>query len=123
MMVYGRGNRYVSSISSPWDWREELFNYAKKLGLMAFSSPFDETAEDFLESLNVPAYKIASFELTEIPLIKKVATTGKPIILTTGMATLPDIQLAIKSIQDTSHSPNCLLHCVSGYPTPCKILI
>jgi len=103
---------------TPWEWHEELFNYAKKLGLIAFSSPFDATAVDFLETLNVPAYKIASFELTDIPLIKKVAATGKPIILSTGMANLADIQLAIKSIQETSESPFCLLHCVSGYPTP-----
>ena len=103
---------------TPWQWHEELFHYANKLGLIAFSSPFDETAVDFLETLDVPAYKIASFELTDIPLIKKVATTGKPIILSTGMASLADIQLAIRSIQETSASPFCLLHCVSGYPTP-----
>lgn len=103
---------------TPWEWHEKIFQHAKDLGLIAFSSPFDETAVDFLESLNVPAYKIASFELTDIPLIKKVASTGKPIILSTGMANLSEIQLAIKSIQDTSKSPFCLLHCVSGYPTP-----
>ena len=103
---------------TPWQWHKELFDYANELGLIAFSSPFDETAVDFLETLNVPAYKIASFELTDIPLIKKVASTGKPIILSTGMASLEDIQLAIKCIQKTSESPFCLLHCVSGYPTP-----
>jgi len=103
---------------TPWKWHEELFSYANKLGLIAFSSPFDETAVDFLETLNVPAYKIASFELTDIPLIKKVALTGKPIILSTGMASLADTQLAIRTIQENSESPFCLLHCVSGYPTP-----
>lgn len=103
---------------TPWEWHEKIFQHAKDLGITAFSSPFDDTAVDFLESLNVPAYKIASFELTDIPLIKKVASTGKPIILSTGMANLSEIQLAIKSIQDTSESPFCLLHCVSGYPTP-----
>ncbi len=103
---------------TPWEWHEKIFQHAQDLGLTAFSSPFDDTAVDFLESLDVPAYKIASFELTDIPLIKKVALTGKPIILSTGMATLNDIQLAVKSIEQTSHSPICLLHCVSGYPTP-----
>ena len=103
---------------TPWEWHEKIFQHAKDLGLTAFSSPFDDTAVDFLESLNVPAYKIASFELNDIPLIKKVALTGKPIILSTGMATLNEIKLAVKSIETTSQSPICLLHCVSGYPTP-----
>ncbi|MEY8214933.1 MAG: N-acetylneuraminate synthase family protein, partial [Colwellia sp.] len=103
---------------TPWKWHEKIFQHAKDLGLTAFSSPFDDTAVDFLESLNVPAYKIASFELTDIPLIKKVALTGKPIILSTGMANLNEIKLAVESIESTSTSPICLLHCVSGYPTP-----
>ncbi len=103
---------------TPWEWHETIFRHAKDLGMSAFSSPFDATAVDFLESLNVPAYKIASFELTDIPLIKKVALTGKPIILSTGMATLSDIKLAVNTIEKTSTSPICLLHCVSGYPTP-----
>jgi len=103
---------------TPWEWHEELFNHAKNLGLIAFSSPFDETAVDFLEALNIPVYKVASFEITDIPLIKRIAKTGRPIILSTGMANIADIQLAIRTIQENSASPFALLHCVSGYPTP-----
>ena len=103
---------------TPWEWHTPIMQRANELGMICFSSPFDESAVDFLEEINVPAYKIASFELTDIPLIKKVALTGKPIILSTGMATLSDIKLAVNTIEKTSTSPICLLHCVSGYPTP-----
>ena len=102
---------------TPWEWHGEIFELAKSLGLDCFSSPFDESAVDFLESLNTPAYKIASFEMTDLPLIKKIASTGKPIIMSTGMATLDEIQKSISLIKEY-HSNLIVLHCVSGYPAP-----
>ena len=100
---------------TPYEWHETLFNHAKSLGLLAFSSPFDEKAVDFLEALDVPCYKIASFELTHIPLIKKAASTGKPLILSTGMATI-EIEEAIAAAQESGCKNIILLKCTSTYP-------
>lgn len=103
---------------TPWDWQAGLMEYANKKGLDLFSSPFDFTAIDFLEKLNVPAYKIASYEINDIPLIKKAAQTGKPVILSTGMAYLEDIDLAVRTCKEAGNDKVILLKCVSAYPTP-----
>lgn len=103
---------------TPWEWHEELFKVAKEEGLVCFSSPFDKTAVDFLESLNVPAYKIASFEITDIPLIEYVASKGKPIILSTGIAELEDIELALDACRRMGNNDIALLKCTSSYPAP-----
>lgn len=102
--------------STPWEWHKPLFELAESLGLMAFSSPFDVSAVDFLESLDVPLYKIASFEMTDIPLIQAVARTGKPIIMSTGMATKDEIQEAIATIRAIGDNSLTLLKCTSTYP-------
>ena len=101
---------------TPWEWHNELFKYANSLGLICFSSPFDFTAVDFLENLNAPAYKIASFEITDIPLIKYVASKGKPIIISTGLATFQDIQDAIDVCKLEGNNQVVLLQCTSEYP-------
>jgi pseudaminic acid synthase len=101
---------------TPWEWHKPIFNYANELGLIAFSSPFDETAVDFLESLNVPLYKIASFENTDHILLKKVAKTGKPVIMSTGVSTIADIQESIKVLQANGCNELILLKCTSTYP-------
>jgi pseudaminic acid synthase len=103
---------------TPWEWHEELFQEARKLGLEIFSSPFDETAVDFLEEFNVPAYKIASPEITHIPLLEKVAQTGKPIIVSTGMASLDDIELALMTLRRAGATDIVLLKCTTAYPAP-----
>lgn len=103
---------------TPWEWHEALFKKAQSLNVTLFSSPFDKTAIDLLENLNCPAYKIASFEITDIPLIKYAASTGKPIIMSTGMATLDEIEEASQAVLDGGGKSLAILHCVSGYPTP-----
>jgi pseudaminic acid synthase len=101
---------------TPWDWHKELFDYAHQLGLLIFSTPFDETAVDFLESLNVPVYKIASFENTDWPLLKKVAQTGKPVIMSTGAASLSQIAEAVDVLKSNGCKELVLLKCTSTYP-------
>lgn len=103
---------------TPWEWHRELFDYAKEIGITLFSSPFDWTAIDLLEELNVPAYKIASYEIVDIPLIRRVARTGKPVILSTGIADLTDISLAMNACYEEGNDNVILLKCVSEYPTP-----
>lgn len=101
---------------TPWEWHKPLFKYAESLGLTAFSSPFDASAVEFLQSLNVPLYKVASFELTDIPLIQKIAETGKPTIMSTGMATLEEIEEAVSAFRHISDAELVLLKCTSTYP-------
>ncbi|WP_116355024.1 pseudaminic acid synthase [Myroides marinus] len=103
---------------TPWEWHAEIMKVAEEEGLICFSSPFDFTSVDFLETLNVPAYKIASFEITDIPLIEYVASKGKPIIISTGIATHEDIELAIKTCQKVGNNDIVILKCTSSYPAP-----
>ncbi|MFT7071908.1 MAG: pseudaminic acid synthase [Patiriisocius sp.] len=103
---------------TPWEWQEELMQVAKAEGLICFSSPFDATSVEFLESLNVPAYKIASFEITDIPLIELVASKGKPIIISTGIAEKEDIELALDACKRMGNNNIALLKCTSSYPAP-----
>ncbi len=103
---------------TPWEWHEELFNFSKEIDILCFSTPFDKSSVDFLENLNVPIYKIASFEITDIPLIQYVASKKKPIILSTGIANLDDIQIAIDTIRKVGNNEIALLKCTSSYPAP-----
>ena len=103
---------------TPWEWHETLFRVAQEEGLICFSSPFDPTAVDLLEGLNAPAYKIASFEITDIPLIEYVASKGKPVIISTGIATEEDIELALEACRRTGNEDIALLKCTSSYPAP-----
>ena len=103
---------------TPFEWQKELFAYANSIGITMISTPFDESAVDLLESLSCPFYKVASFELTDLPLIKYIAQTKKPIILSTGMANEKEIKEAIDTIIEYGSGDFILLHCVSGYPTP-----
>lgn len=102
----------------PWDWQPELKKIAEDVGLIVFSSPFDKTSVDFLEKMDVPAYKIASFEITDIPLIEYVASKGKPIIISIGIASFEDIELAINTCLNVGNNQIALLKCTSSYPSP-----
>lgn len=102
--------------SLPWEWHKELFDLAKEEGLVCFSSPFDKTAVDFLEELGNPIYKVASFEITDIPLIEYIAKKGKPIIISTGIASLEDIELAIDTCKEVGNDQITILKCTSAYP-------
>jgi N-acetylneuraminate synthase len=105
---------------TPWEWHKPIMQRANELGMICFSSPFDESAVDFLEELNVPAYKIASFENTHLPLIRKVASTGKPIIVSTGMATIAEMDEAVKTVREAGCNDLILLKCTSAYPAKPK---
>jgi pseudaminic acid synthase len=101
---------------TPWEWHKALFDRAKEKGIMCFSTPFDDAAVDLLESLNAPAYKVASFENNHLPLLKKIAKTGKPVIMSTGISTLADIEIAVKTLRDNGCRELVLLKCTSTYP-------
>lgn len=103
---------------TPFDWHRTLFDHARKCGITAFSTPFDETAVDLLEDLGAPAYKIASFEVVDLPLVRYVASTGKPIIMSTGMASEHEIEEALSVAHEAGGKDLILLHCISSYPTP-----
>ena len=103
---------------TPWEWHEELFRIAKEEGLICFSSPFDKTAVDFLETLDTPIYKIASLEITDIPLIEYVAQKNKPVIISTGIAEYEDIKLAVDTCRSVGNNDITLLKCTSSYPAP-----
>lgn len=106
---------------TPWEWHKELFQVAEEEGLICFSSPFDFTAVDFLEELHVPAYKIASFEIQDIPLIEYTASKGKPIIMSTGIAQEEDIRLAVETCRKVGNNDIILLKCTSSYPAPLEL--
>ena len=101
---------------TPWDWHKPIFDRARELGIVAFSTPFDDTAVDFLEDLNVPCYKIASFENTDLPLIRRVAATGKPLIISTGLATVAELDDTVYAAREAGCKELILLKCTSTYP-------
>lgn len=101
---------------TPWEWHKPIFNKCKELGIICFSTPFDETAVDFLEELNAPAYKIASFENNHLPLIRKAASTGKPLIISTGMASIAELDEAVRTARESGCNDIILLKCTSAYP-------
>jgi pseudaminic acid synthase len=103
---------------TPWEWQPKLKEHATSLGLDFFSTPFDSTAVDFLEHMEVPVYKVASFELVDLPLLRRIAETGKPIIMSTGMASLAEIEEAVRTVQETGANHLALLKCTSAYPAP-----
>ena len=103
---------------TPWEWHARLMGLANELGLLCFSTPFDATAVDFLEKLNVPCHKVASFEVVDIPLLKKIASTRKPVIMSTGMANLEEIAEAVRTLRDNGTKELALLKCTSSYPAP-----
>jgi pseudaminic acid synthase len=110
--------KLYQSAYTPWEWQPKLKQIAEEIGLVCFSSPFDRTAVDFLEQMNVPAYKIASFEITDTPLIEYTASKGKPIIISTGIATEEDVQLAVDACRKVGNNQIALLKCTSEYPAP-----
>ena len=103
---------------TPFNWHKPLFDFAKEIGITIFSSPFDETAVDLLENLNTPAYKLASFEITDLPLVKYIAQTKKPMIISTGLANLDEITAAVDVAKDNGCQDIVLMHCISSYPAP-----
>lgn len=109
-------HQLYADAAMPWDWQPKLKRHADEIGITLFSSPFDQTAVDFLESMEVPAYKIASFEIVDTGLLAAVAKTGKPVIVSTGMATLDEIQLAVETLNQHGCTQVCLLKCTSAYP-------
>ncbi len=111
-------HRLYESAYTPWEWQPELKKMAEDMGLVFFSSPFDGTSVDFLEQMEVPVYKIASFEINDIPLIRKIARLGKPMILATGIARLADIELAVETCRKEGNEQVILLKCTSAYPAP-----
>ncbi len=108
--------KLYSEAYTPWEWHKPIFDRVRELGMIAFSTPFDDTAVDFLESLGVPCYKIASFENTDIPLIRRVAATGKPLIISTGMATVAELDETVRAARDAGCKDLILLKCTSTYP-------
>lgn len=110
--------RLYGKAYTPWEWQKDLYEYAHSIGIELFSSPFDLTAVDFLEDIGVPAYKVASFEVNDIPLLRKIARTGKPIIMATGVSYMEDIELAIQTCLEEGNNQIILLKCTSAYPTP-----
>lgn len=114
-------HRLYREAYTPWEWQPELKRIAEEEGLVCFSSPFDKTSVDFLESINVPAYKIASFEITDIPLIEYVASKGKPVIISTGIATSAEIEEALTACRKSGNTDIALLKCTSSYPAPVEM--
>ena len=103
---------------TPYEWHKPLFDYAKEIGITIFSTPFDKTAVDLLEELDTPAYKIVSFEMTDLPLVKYVTQTKKPMIISTGMASLKEIKEVVRVAKENGCTDLILLHCISSYPAP-----